>query len=66
MGGKGLSKFKKTLKAINNNNYQEASKHMLWNYNKDGSIKGKTNWHNQTPIRAKELSNLMSSIFVDN
>jgi lysozyme len=63
MGGTGLSKFKKTLKAINNNNYQEASKHMLWNYNEDGSIKGKTNWHNQTSKRAKELSALMKGLF---
>ena len=38
---------------------------MLWNYNEDGSIKGKTNWHNQTSKRAKELSTLMSGLFVD-
>ena len=61
----GLAAFEKTIAAINAGDYEEASKHMLWNYNKDGSIKGKTKWHNQTPDRAKELSALMAGLFVD-
>jgi GH24 family phage-related lysozyme (muramidase) len=62
MGGKGLSKFKKTIKAINKGDYKEASKHMLYNYNDDGTIKGKTLWHQQTGKRAKRLSDLMAQI----
>jgi len=62
MGGKGLSKFKKTIKAINKGDYKEASKHMLYNYNDDGTIKGKTLWHQQTGKRAKRLSDLMAKI----
>ena len=59
----GLAAFEKTIAAINAGDYEEASKHMLWNYNTDGSIKGKTKWHNQTPDRAKELSALMKGLF---
>ena len=62
MGGKGLSKFKKTIAAINKGDYEEASKHMLYNYNADGTIKGKTLWHQQTGRRAKKLSDLMAQI----
>ena len=38
----GLAGFEKTIAAINAGDYEEASKHKLWNYNTDGSIKGKT------------------------
>ena len=62
MGGEGLKKFEKTIASVNAGEYEEASKHMLWNYNDDGSVKGKTKWHNQTPERAEELSNLMADI----
>ena len=62
----GLAEFEKTIAAINAGDYEEASKHMLWNYNKDGSKKGKTTWYKQTPERAELLSSLMADIFVDN
>ena len=62
MGGEGLKKFEKTIASVNAGEYEEASKHMLWNYNDDGSVKGKTNWYNQTPERAEELSNIMADI----
>ena len=62
MGGEGLSKFKKTIAAINKGDYEEASKHMLYNYNANGTIKGKTLWHQQTGKRAKKLSDLMAEI----
>ena len=54
MGGTNLSNFKKTLKHINDGNYNLASKEML-----------DSEWANQTPKRAKELSTLMSGLFVD-
>ena len=62
MGGEGLAGFKKTIAAINKGDYEEASKHMLYNYNANGTIKGKTLWHQQTGKRAKRLSNLMAQI----
>ena len=70
---KGLAEFEKTIAAVNAGDYEEASKHMLWNYNKDGSVKGKTTWNFQLPKqkstglnRAERLSKLMANIFVDN
>jgi len=65
MGGKGLGGFTKTLEAIKKGNYQEASKQMLFNYDDDGQLIGKTNWHSQTGERANRLANLMANIFVD-
>jgi len=62
MGGEGLAGFKKTIAAINKGDYEEASKHMLYNYNANGTIKGKTLWHQQTGKRAKRLSDLMAKI----
>ena len=62
MGGEGLAGFKKTIAAINKGDYEEASKHMLYNYNANGTIKGKTLWHQQTGKRAKRLSDLMAQI----
>jgi len=62
MGGQGLAGFKKTIAAINKGDYEEASKHMLYNYNENGTIKGKTLWHQQTGKRAKRLSDLMAQI----
>ena len=62
MGGEGLKKFEKTIASVNAGEYEEAANHMLWNYNDDGSVKGKTNWYNQTETRAKELSDLMAEI----
>jgi hypothetical protein len=53
--GEGLAGFTQTLEHINNGRYDLASKEML-----------KSEWHNQTPDRAKELSALMSGLFVDN
>ena len=52
MGGNGLSKFKKTLEAVNRKDYKVASTEMM-----------DSKWATQTPERAKELSELMSSIF---
>ena len=34
----------------------EASKHMLHNFNEDGSKKSSTLWHSQTPNRAEEMA----------
>jgi hypothetical protein len=67
LGTTGLSKFKKTIKAINEQEYELASKHMLNNYEgKDykniSKQIGKTKWHIQTKNRAKRLSKLMASI----
>ena len=62
MGGQGLAGFNLTIAAINKGNYEEASKHMLYNYNANGTIKGKTLWHQQTGKRAKRLSDLMAQI----
>ena len=69
---KGLAAFEKTITAINAGEYKEASKHMLWNYNDDGSIT-KTKWNAQLPKdkrtglnRAERLSKLMANVFVDN
>jgi hypothetical protein len=67
LGTTGLSKFKKTIKAINEQEYDLASKHMLNNYegkdykNTSKEI-GKTKWHIQTKTRAKDLSKLMASL----
>ena len=67
LGNTGLSKFKKTIKAINELEYELASKHMLNNYegkdykNTSKEI-GKTKWHTQTEERAKRLSKLMASL----
>ena len=67
LGTTGLSKFKKTIKAINEQEYELASKHMLNNYegkdykNTSKEI-GKTKWHIQTKTRAKDLSKLMASL----
>ena len=65
IGGTKLPKFKKMLEAVNRKDYKEASNQMLFNYNEDGSIKGKTNWHKQTSGRANSLATLMANIFVD-
>jgi GH24 family phage-related lysozyme (muramidase) len=67
LGTTGLSKFKKTIKAINKLDYELASKHMLNNYEGEDYKNiskeiGKTKWHNQTPKRAKKLSKLMASL----
>jgi len=67
LGTKGLSGFTKTIKAINEQEYNLASKHMLNNYEgKDykniSKQIGKTKWHIQTKNRAKRLSKLMASI----
>jgi len=67
LGTTGLSKFKKTIQAINEKEYQLASEHMLYNFEgkdyKNISKKiGKTKWHQQTESRAKKLSNLMDKI----
>jgi len=51
MGSEGVSKFKNTLKLINNKDYAGASKEML-----------DSKWAQQTPDRAVKLSNLMLSI----
>ena len=67
LGNTGLSKFEKTIKAINELEYDLASKHMLNNY-EDKDYKniskeiGKTKWHIQTKTRAKKLSKLMASL----
>ena len=37
----------------------------LGSINEDGSLKGKTKWHNQTGPRAEKLAKLMANIFVD-
>ena len=48
---KGLAGFEKTLQFIKDGEYNKASKEML-----------DSTWHDQTPSRAKELSNLMAKI----
>ena len=48
---KGLAGFEKTLEFIKDGEYNKASKEML-----------DSTWHDQTPSRAKELSNLMAKI----
>lgn len=51
MGYGGVSKFKKMIKSLQDENYYSASQHML-----------DSRWANQTPNRAKALSDLMSSL----
>ena len=51
LGYNGTSKFKKTLKHINNGEYTLASKEML-----------NSNWANQTKERANTLSKIMGNI----
>ena len=51
MGVEGLKKFKKTLSLIMVGEYNKASKEML-----------KSAWAKQTPARAKELSDILSSV----
>ena len=51
MGYEGVSKFKETLKLINNENYYAASDEML-----------DSNWAHQTPERALRLSKIMRNI----
>ena len=65
IGGTKLPEFKKMLEAVNRKDYKEASKQMLFNYDDDGQLIGKTNWHSQTGERANRLANLMANIFVD-
>ena len=48
MGYNGVSKFKKTIKAINDQDYEKASIEML-----------DSKWARQTPNRAKRLSKMM-------
>ena len=51
MGYEGVSKFKETLRLINNENYYAASDEML-----------DSNWAHQTPERALRLSKIMRNI----
>ena len=51
MGYEGVSKFKETLRLINNENYYAASDEML-----------DSNWAHQTPERALRLSKVMRNI----
>ena len=51
MGYNGVSKFKETLRLINNENYYEASDEML-----------DSNWAHQTPERALKLSKILRNI----
>jgi len=67
LGGAGLSKFDKTIKAINKTEYKLASEHMLKNYEGEDYKNiskeiGKTKWHIQTEKRAKKLAKLMASL----
>jgi hypothetical protein len=51
MGYPRVSKFKKTLKALNEANFKVAADEML-----------DSRWHNQTPARATELSTIIRNI----
>ena len=51
LGGKGQSKFKNMLKAIQGGDYTEAAKQAL-----TGSKGGKSKWLKQTPVRALDLA----------
>jgi len=51
MGYAGVSKFKNMIKSLKDENYYSASQHML-----------DSRWANQTPNRAKALSDLMASL----
>ena len=61
MGKVGVGKWNKTLKAIKAGDYKEASKHMLFNFDKKGKST-KTTWHTQTPGRANRLAKRMRNI----
>ena len=61
MGKVGVGKWDKTLKAIKAGDYKEASKHMLFNFDKKGKST-KTTWHTQTPGRANRLAKRMRNI----
>jgi lysozyme len=51
MGVSGVSKFKKALKYMENNNWSRAADEML-----------DSKWHRQTPNRAKALSNIIRGL----
>jgi lysozyme len=50
LGIKGLSKFKKMIKALENNNYEQASSECL-----------NSDYAKQTPARAKRIANLIKT-----
>lgn len=54
LGANGVVKFKNTLKMIENNEYEKASKGMLQSL-----------WAKQTPNRAKRLSKRMAKVSAD-
>ena len=51
MGTKGVGKFKKTLKYLNEGNYKKAAVEML-----------DSRWARQTPRRAEELSEILNNL----
>lgn len=59
--GPKVGNWNKMLTALQNKNYKEASKHMLFNFDKKGN-KTKTKWHTQTSRRANRLAERMRNI----
>ena len=62
MGESNVKGFKNTIKHLKNGEYKLASDQLLYNYNDKGDIVGWTNWHQQTPDRANEAAELLSSL----
>jgi len=62
MGEDGVKGFKTAIKHLKNNDYNSASDQLLYNFDDNGDMKGWTNWHKQTPKRANEAAELLSSL----
>ena len=62
MGTTNVKGFKNTIKHLKNGEYSKAADQLLYNFDKNGDIKGWTNWHKQTPERANEAAETLSKL----
>lgn len=62
MGEDGVGNFKNAIKHLKAKEYSKASDQLLYNYDDNGVMIGWTNWHKQTPDRANEKANILSSL----
>ena len=62
MGESNVSGFEKAIEHLKNTKYKLASDQLLYNYDDNGDMKGWTNWHKQTPERANDAADILSSL----
>ena len=62
MGESNVKGFEKAIGHLKNKEYTLASDQLLYNFDDNGDMKGWTNWHKQTPERATEAAELLSSL----